>query len=132
MRQTSGFDPQRKFYGYAEISENDRCSGAYRHERAIREQAIRGLITIGRGAIPAVIEALDGWDSLQDVSLDINVHLADQATRILVAFGPAAVPALREALKDRRFLITWRAAEALGGIGPEAKGCRSLGGRTLV
>ena len=80
------------------------------HSIAMRRQARRALVTIGRQAVPALIVALG--------SLDHRVRW--EAAKALGQIGdPEAAPALVRALEDEEFDVRWLAAKGLVRLGRE-------------
>lgn len=82
----------------------------------IRSDAVAALATVGKVALPALIDLVAEWKTDGDS--------AWHAAAALTAMGPVAepaVPALAAALKSNREEIVIHAAGALGAIGPAAK-----------
>ena len=73
----------------------------------IRSQAADVLVDIGKPAVPALIDELDGsWPYESETS----------ATGVLARVGEPAIPALIDALDDKEVLTRYGAVLALGGM----------------
>jgi HEAT repeat protein len=76
----------------------------------VRQWVTEALVEIGKGAVPALIGAL------QDADKGVRYRAAEALVE-----GKGAVPALIQALQDQHEFVRRQAAEALGCIGEGAK-----------
>src|SRR5262249_28182762 len=97
-----------------------------------RENAIRTVLLFGPDrayqAVPALLEQLDKHTSATPIDASIRVNIAGALGVILGGVkGPEskyvkkAVQLLKRLLEDNQAIVKYRAAQALGRIGPEAR-----------
>lgn len=83
-------------------------------DKRFRQDAMNGLIRIGRPAVPALV------DALRDRDMIVRVWAAEALVRIQEPQPAETVPVLIEAMEDQRAWVRINAAIVLGEMGPEA------------